>query len=167
MRSFIVAALALAGAAVAASANNGTVDMFQLHPDGALGIDGWAIVNSPITPGKNSIQIQRPAAYQSDLVYLHGDFLSFRLKGPTEYGIHVPHVPYGNIVPVTSAIGKRTAGFSITEQNLIEFKGSLDGFWACPIHDNYNLFYGLQPESHKLPSQKCTPLILSASPVSV
>ncbi len=80
MRSFTVAALTLAGAALAAPASSfkrAVAAEFQLRVVNNDAIFGWAIVNAHVAAGTNAIQIQRPAAYQPDAAYLDGSALSF------------------------------------------------------------------------------------------
>lgn len=79
MRSFIAAALTLAGAALAAPAagQDAKSAKFQLRVVNSDAIFGWALVNAHVAAGTNVIQIQRPAAYQSDVSHLSGGELFF------------------------------------------------------------------------------------------
>lgn len=72
MRSFALAALTLAGAAVAADGAK-----FQLRVTENTNLNAWALVNAHAAAGTNSIQIQRPAAYQSDVSHIDGGELFF------------------------------------------------------------------------------------------
>ncbi|KAI1820547.1 hypothetical protein F4861DRAFT_522554 [Xylaria intraflava] len=125
MQSFITA-LTLAAAVVATPADSNT--KFRLNASGNQDLNGWAVVNAHATAGINWIQIQRPAAYQSDQAYLDGTTLSFDLGGvSTPYGVAVPAVPASGLVNVTSVPGEQTQGFALNEGEVLTFNGQANG----------------------------------------
>ncbi|KAI0399209.1 hypothetical protein F4802DRAFT_57242 [Xylaria palmicola] len=165
MRSFIPAALSLAGAALASPApsTEATSAKFQLRAVNNDAIFGWAIVNAHVAAGINVIQIQRPAAYQPDVSYLDGSSLSFDLNGATApYGLRVPAVPSGSVVKVTGQLGKGTKGFALNANNYLTYNGNVEGWWACPVDGTFELFYGLNPVPANLPSTECQSFELAA-----
>ncbi|KAI8955238.1 hypothetical protein F4801DRAFT_574824 [Xylaria longipes] len=163
MRSFVVAALTLTGAALAAPASNDASAKFQLRVVNNDNIYGWAIVNSHVAAGTNVIQIQRPAAYQSDVSYLDAGSLSFDLNGaPIPYGLRVPAVPAGTVAQVTAQPGTGTEGFALNANNYLTYNGNVEGWWACPVSGTFELFYGVNPETANLPSTDCQGFELSA-----
>lgn len=80
MYAVIATTLALTGAAVAAPAATikARAEQFGLHAFSTGGeLQYWAVVNAHIGAGQNALQIQRPAAYQSDPAYLNNTELFF------------------------------------------------------------------------------------------
>ncbi|GAW15068.1 hypothetical protein ANO14919_044770 [Xylariales sp. No.14919] len=163
MRSFVATALTLAGAALATPASEATSAEFQLRVVNNDAIFGWALVNAHVAAGTNAIQIQRPSVYQSDVSYLDDGSLSFDLKGaPTVYGLRVPDVPAGGISQVTSQPGKGTEGFALNANNYLTYNGNVEGWWACPVNDTFELFYGVNPDPANIPSTECQSFELAA-----
>ncbi|KAF2972299.1 hypothetical protein GQX73_g1328 [Xylaria multiplex] len=160
MRSFVAAALTFTGAALAAPESSTTFRLYVVNNDA---IFGWAVVNAHIAAGTNAIQIQRPAAYQSDVSYLDTGSLEFDLKGATiPYGLRVPEVPAGGISQVTAQTGKGTEGFALNANNYLTFNGNVEGWWACPVNDTFELFYGVNPDPANIPSPQCQSFELAA-----
>ncbi|KAI1425580.1 hypothetical protein F5Y12DRAFT_361865 [Xylaria sp. FL1777] len=159
MRSFIATALTLAGAALAAPASSSSEAAsaeFQLHTVNNAAIFGWAIVNAHVAAGTNAIQIQRPSVYQSDASFLSDGSLVFDLTGSTVvYGLRMPDVPAGDVAQVFSEPGEGTEGFALDADNYLTYNGNVEGWWACPVNDNFELFYGINPNPAHLPSINC------------
>ncbi|TGJ86807.1 hypothetical protein E0Z10_g1992 [Xylaria hypoxylon] len=163
MRSFVAAALTLTGAAFAAPGSEAASAKFQLRVLNNDAIFGWALVNAHVAAGTNVIQIQRPAAYQPDVSHLDNGTLSFDLKGATiPYGLRVPVVPKGGISLVTSQPGTGTKGFAINANNYLTYNGNVEGWWACPVNDTFELFYGVNPDPANIPSAECQSFELGA-----
>ncbi|KAI1293321.1 hypothetical protein F5Y03DRAFT_331630 [Xylaria venustula] len=163
MRSFIAAALTLAGATLAAPSKAATSAEFQLRAVNNDAIYGWAIVNAHVAAGTNAIQIQRPAAYQPDAAYLENGSLEFNLTGATiEYGLRVPDVAAGSIGQVFAQPGEGTSGFALNANNYLTYNGNVEGWWACPVDETFNLFYGVNPDPANIPSADCQAFELSA-----
>ncbi|KAI1354116.1 hypothetical protein F5Y01DRAFT_274188 [Xylaria sp. FL0043] len=163
MRSFVAAALTLAGAAFAAPAKEATSAEFQLRAVNNDAIYGWAIVNAHVAAGTNAIQIQRPAAYQPDVAFLDNGSVEFNLTGATiVYGLRVPEVPAGTIGQVVAQPGEGTKGFALNANNYLTYNGNVEGWWACPVDNTFELFYGVNPIPANLPSTDCQAFELSA-----
>ncbi|KAI8630684.1 hypothetical protein F5Y19DRAFT_426058 [Xylariaceae sp. FL1651] len=160
----IATALTLAGAALAAPAARDASAQFQLHVVNNDAIFGWAIVNAHIAAGTNVIQIQRPAAYQSDVSYLNNTELFFPLTGPPliPYSLRMPLVPAGTVGQVTARPGSGSDGFALNANNYLTYNGNAEGFWACPIDNTFELFYGVNPDPANLPSADCQAFELAA-----
>ncbi|KAI0432833.1 hypothetical protein F5Y09DRAFT_119146 [Xylaria sp. FL1042] len=166
MRSLVAAALTLAGAALAAPASSSkgaTSAEFQLRAVNNAAIYGWAIVNAHVAAGTNAIQIQRPAAYQPDAAFLDDGSLAFNLTGATiVYGLRVPDVPAGGISQVFAQTGEGTKGFALNANNYLTYNDNVEGWWACPVNDTFELFYGVNPDPANIPSDKCQAFELAA-----
>ncbi|KAI1382694.1 uncharacterized protein F4822DRAFT_423254 [Hypoxylon trugodes] len=162
MYALITAALTLVGAAVAApAALQEQPAHFRLHATGELA--GWAIVNSHTAAGTNTIQIQRPTAYVSDIAYVNGTNLYFDLPGaPTPYGVAMPGLTKGTVGQVFSKPGEMSVGFAVNPSLLLTYNSNTQGFYACSINGVYELFYGLNPEAANLPG-KCVQTELQVS----
>ncbi|KAI1410345.1 hypothetical protein F5Y13DRAFT_192528 [Hypoxylon sp. FL1857] len=163
MYALTAATLALAGAALAAptlQARDGS--QFSLHATGGP-LTGWAIVNAHIAAGKNTIQIQRPSAYVSDTSFLNGTNLYFDLHTNVPYGVEMPNVPAGTVGQVFSQPGEMSTGFGINAGQLLTYNSNPEGFWACPVDNTFELFYGLNPEPANLPSSECQRIELQAA----
>ncbi|KAI2465024.1 hypothetical protein F4781DRAFT_410938 [Annulohypoxylon bovei var. microspora] len=164
MYTLITTTLALAGLAAAAPAlQDRQESQFRLHATGTLA--GWALINSHIDAGRNVIQIQRPSAYVSDVSYLNGTNLYFDLGTTVPYGVQMPAVPAGTVGQVTSQSGEKSIGFGLNAGQLLTYNSNPQGFWACPVDNTFELFYGLNPDPTKLPSDKCIEIELQASSV--
>ncbi|KAI1246123.1 hypothetical protein MGN70_013020 [Eutypa lata] len=167
MYAVIATTLALTGAAVAAPAATikARAEQFGLHAFSTGGeLQYWAVVNAHIGAGQNALQIQRPAAYQSDPAYLNNTELFFDLGTEYPWGVAIPEVPAGTVAQVTSKPGDGAVatGFAVADEKLT-YNGSPDGFWACPVQDVFTLFYGQNPDAANLPSDECLPITLQAS----
>jgi len=163
MRAFTATALTLAGATLAAPAASDASAKFQLRTVNSDALFGWALVNAHVAAGQNVIQIQRPAAYQSDVSHLEGGSLFFDLNGaPVPYSLRVPEVPAGTVGLVTSQPGTGTTGFSLNANNYLVYNGNVEGWWACPVNDTFELFYGVNPDPANLPSDDCLTFELAA-----
>ncbi|KAI1165517.1 hypothetical protein F5B18DRAFT_611303 [Nemania serpens] len=165
MRSFIAAAVTLAGAALAAPAveHDAASAKFQLRVVNSDAIFGWALVNAHVAAGTNVIQIQRPAAYQSDVSHLSGGSLYFDLPGaPIPYSLRLPLVPAGTVGQVTSQPGSGSTGLALNKNNYLTYHGKVEGWWACPVNDTFELFYGINPDPANLPSTDCQGFELAA-----
>lgn len=74
MYTFTALVLALAGSTIAAPTieERATSESFRLSVVGSEHLNGWAVVEAHVAAGTNAIEIQRPAAFQSELVKLSG-----------------------------------------------------------------------------------------------
>ncbi|GAP88966.1 hypothetical protein SAMD00023353_3400460 [Rosellinia necatrix] len=172
MRSFVASTLtlALASAVLAAPAPSSpaaaaaaTSAKFQLRAFSDAGLTGWALVNAHAGAATNSVQIQRPSAYQSDVSHLDGTSLVFDLNSVfTPYTLRVPAVPAGAVAHVTVQVGQGTEGFALTADNHLSFNGAVSGWWACPVNNTFELFYGPNPDPANLPSTECQAIELVA-----
>ncbi|KAI1399800.1 hypothetical protein F4819DRAFT_463819 [Hypoxylon fuscum] len=161
MYAIIASALALDGVAVAAPTLEARQEsQFRLRATGTLA--GWALINSHVDAGRNVIQIQRPAAYQSDISYFNGTNLFFDLDAPVPYSVQMPDVPAGTVGQVFAQPGDHSTGFGLDATKLLTYNSNAQGFWACPVNDVFELFYGLDPEPANLPSDKCLQTQLQA-----
>ncbi|KAI0161930.1 hypothetical protein GGR52DRAFT_561749 [Hypoxylon sp. FL1284] len=166
MHALVATTLALVGLATAApttlEAKAVPASSFRLHATGKLA--GWALINAHADAGRNVIQIQRPSVYQSDVSYFNGTALYFSLEGaPIPYSVQMPEVPAGTVGQVVSQPGEHTTGFALNTDGLLTYKSNAEGFWACPVDDVFELFYGLDPEPAKLPSDECLEIQLEMS----
>ncbi|KAI0841300.1 hypothetical protein F5Y06DRAFT_217693 [Hypoxylon sp. FL0890] len=162
MYALTAATLALAGAAVAAPTLQAREEsQFRLHATGTLA--AWALVNAHVDAGTNVIQIQRPSAYVSDVSYLNGTNLYFDLGTTIPYGVQMPSVPAGTVGQVFSEPGEHSIGFGINAGQLLTYNSNPEGFWACPVDNTFELFYGLNPEPANLPSAECLQIELQVS----
>ncbi|KAI1758701.1 hypothetical protein GGR53DRAFT_472092 [Hypoxylon sp. FL1150] len=166
MYAIIAAALAFAGISAAAptlEARQVGSD-FRLRATGTLA--GWALINAHSDAGRNVIQIQRPSVYQSDVSYFNGTYLFFDLEGaPIPYSVQMPDVPAGYVALVTSQPGDHSPGFGLDTTQLLTYNSNAEGFWACPVNDVFELFYGPDAVTANLPSTECLEIQLQAGAV--
>ncbi|OTB00562.1 hypothetical protein M426DRAFT_267459 [Hypoxylon sp. CI-4A] len=164
MYAILTTALAFASAAVATPAlKERQESKFRLQATGKLA--AWALINAHADAGRNVIQIQRPSVYQSDVTYLDGTELYFDLGTTVPWGVQMPDVPAGDVGQVFSQPGQKSPGFELDAQNLLAFNSNIEGFWACPVNDTFELFYGLNASQDNLPSDECLQIQLQASTV--
>ncbi|KAI1141959.1 hypothetical protein F5Y05DRAFT_409107 [Hypoxylon sp. FL0543] len=162
MYALAAATLAFAGAALAAPALQAREEsQFRLHATGTLA--GWALINAHVDAGRNVIQIQRPAAYVSDISYLNGTNLYFDLGTTIPWGVEMPGVPAGTVGQVFTTPGDQSIGFGIDAGELLTYNSNPEGFWACPVDNTFELFYGLDPEPANLPSTECQKIELQVA----
>ncbi|KAK6957304.1 hypothetical protein Daesc_000086 [Daldinia eschscholtzii] len=160
MHALFTAVLAIAGTALAAPAvEERQTHKFRLRATDKLA--GWALKNAHVEAGRNVIQIQRPSVYSSDPSYLNGTHLYFDLGTTPPYGVSIPEVPAGTVAQVSSQPGEKTPGFSVGPDGLLTFNSVSTGFWACPVNNVFELFYGGNPDPAKLPSKDCLAIQLS------
>ncbi|KAI6085718.1 hypothetical protein F4821DRAFT_144630 [Hypoxylon rubiginosum] len=163
MYGLIATALAFAGISTAAPTlqTRQVGSEFRLRATGTLA--GWALINAHSDAGRNVIQIQRPSVYQSDPSYFNGTYLFFDLEGaPVPYSVQMPEVPAGYVAQVTSQPGDHTPGFGLNAEQLLTWNSNAEGFWACPVNDVFELFYGPNAVPANLPSTKCLEIQLQA-----
>ncbi|KAI2781202.1 hypothetical protein F4815DRAFT_103224 [Daldinia loculata] len=164
MYAILTTVLAFAGSAVAAPAlEERQTDQFSLRATDKLA--GWALKNAHVAAGENVIQIQRPSVYSSDPSYLNGTNLYFDLGTTPPYGVRMPEVPAGTVGQVYSEPGEKTPGFGIGPDHLLTFNSFPTGFWACPVNDVFELFYGVSPDPAKLPSKDCLAIQLAVGAI--
>ena len=74
MHAFAALILALVGPTLAAPTieERATSKSFHLSVVGSENLNGWAVLEAHVAAGSNAIEIQRPSAYQSELVKLSG-----------------------------------------------------------------------------------------------
>ena len=74
MHAFAALTLALAGSTLAAPVvdERATSKQFRLSVGGSDNLNGWAVLEAHVAAGSNAIEIQRPSAFQSELVTLSG-----------------------------------------------------------------------------------------------
>ncbi|KAI8960790.1 hypothetical protein F5Y11DRAFT_250536 [Daldinia sp. FL1419] len=168
MYALLTTALAFAGAAVAAPVvEERQTHKFGLHATEKLA--GWALKNAHVDAGRNVIQIQRPSVYSSDPSYLNGTHLYFDLGTTPPYGVVIPDVPAGNVGQVFTQPGEKSEGFGVGpgfkegDAPLLLFSNVSAGFWACPVNDVFELFYGINAQPTKLPSKDCQSIELSVN----
>ncbi|KAI1098747.1 hypothetical protein F4804DRAFT_323938 [Jackrogersella minutella] len=163
MYAFAATTLALAGLAAAApTLQDRQESQFRLHATGVLA--GWALVNAHVDAGRNTIQIQRPSAYQSDISYLNGTNLYFDLGTTIPYGVRIPDVAEATVGEVFSQSGEMSPGFSINADQFLVYDHNTEGFWACSVNNTFELFYGLNPDPGNLPGE-CIEIELQVSSV--
>ncbi|KAI1775523.1 hypothetical protein F4818DRAFT_441615 [Hypoxylon cercidicola] len=167
MHAVFTTALALAGVAVAAPTLQARQESeFRLRAFGTkVDLLAWALINAHSDAGRNVIQIQRPSVYQSDISYLNGTNLFFDLGTAIPYGVQMPEVPAGTVGLVTSQPGDHSTGFAIDANQQLTYNSNAEGFWACPVNDVFELFYGLNPVPANLPSTECIEIHLQAGAV--
>ncbi|KAI4866068.1 hypothetical protein F4820DRAFT_418044 [Hypoxylon rubiginosum] len=164
MYAIITTALALAGVAAAAPTLEVRQESeFRLRATGTLA--GWALINAHADAGRNVIQIQRPSVYQSDISYLNGTNLFFDLGTAIPYGVQMPNVPAGYVAQVISQPGDHSPGFGLDANQLLTYNSNAEGFWACPVDNVFELFYGLNPVPANLPSTECLAIQLQAGAI--
>ncbi|KAI0161306.1 hypothetical protein GGR57DRAFT_353216 [Xylariaceae sp. FL1272] len=156
MRSIAAAAISLAGIATAGPVARDVSAEFRLHVVNTDALYGWAVVNAHVAAATNVLQIQRPAAYQSDISHLNGTEFFFDLTGAQfPYSMRVPDVEDGTVGLVTSQIGNGTPGFSLNANNYLVFNGQTTGWYACPVDGTFELYYGANAVASNLPSTDC------------
>ncbi|KAI0109814.1 hypothetical protein F4814DRAFT_450775 [Daldinia grandis] len=164
MYALLTTVLAFAGAAVATPAlEERQTHRFSLHPTDKLA--GWALKNAHVAAGQNVIQIQRPSVYSSDPSYLNGTNLYFDLGTTPPYGVRIPELQPGTIGLVSSEPGEKTPGFSVGPDQLLTFNSASTGFWACPVNNVFELYYGVNPDPAKLPSKDCLAIQLAVGAI--
>ncbi|KAI0379281.1 hypothetical protein F5Y04DRAFT_131739 [Hypomontagnella monticulosa] len=164
MYALVATTLALAGLSAAApTVQERQESQFRLRATPPL--NGWALINAHADAGRNVIQIQRPSVYTSDVSYLNGTNLYFDLGTAIPYGVQMPNVPAGTVGQVISQPGEKSPGFGLDATQLLTFNSNSEGFWACPVDNTFELFFGLNPVPANLPSTECLSIKLQATSV--
>ncbi|XXG99495.1 glycosylphosphatidylinositol anchor biosynthesis [Hypoxylon texense] len=164
MYAIIATALAFAGLSAAAPTLEARQESeFRLRATGTLA--GWALINAHVDAGRNVIQIQRPSVYQSDISYLNGTNLFFDLGATIPYSVQMPDVPAGDVAQVFTQPGDHSTGFGLDATQLLTYNSNNEGFWACPVNNVFELFYGLNPVPANLPSTECLEIQLQAGAI--
>ena len=154
MHAFTALVLALAGSTLAAptAEERAAAPKFRLSVAGSKDLNGWAVLEAHVAAGTNAIEIQRPAAFQSEVVSFVGDNGKAQIKssefldphrislqggytdtlrsdkaGGSTFAYALPSVSNGQIKQVFAQLGAGTNSFGLNGNNRVTANGDAHG----------------------------------------
>ncbi|KAI1809757.1 hypothetical protein GGS20DRAFT_570625 [Poronia punctata] len=169
MHTAIATIFAAVDAALASPVVPESSGVFQLFAYGDI-IESFPLVSVKIDAIRHVVQIQRPAAFSSDISYLEDGALFFDVHGKSCFleGPLVTDEEVRKAYTICDADGPRASDkpFSLNDDGYLEVNGSTKGWWACFICQTLELYRGPEdPEaagnSTTFPSDDCKPVQLA------